>query len=154
MSVRHWLYCSSSTINEIKKSMKLIALLLSVCEGMLTLKEGYGNLQWNRRLEGRLLTITPRVSPLDCAEECTIRTGCLSFNYLRSAIFCELNYATDLIEDEVLTDSEGWIYGRREHWSIVSVFNNIWDKKYRQNYTSYISAFLWFLWILIYRKWF
>lgn len=99
--------------------MKLIALLLCVCEGMLTLKEGYDNLQWNKRLEGRFLTIIPRVSPLDCAEECIVRTGCLSFNYLRSAIFCELNYASDLIEDEVLTDSVGWIYGRREHWSML-----------------------------------
>lgn len=104
--------------------MKLIALLLCVCEGMLTLKEGYDNLQWNKRLEGRFLTIISRVSPLDCAEECIVRTGCLSFNYLRSAIFCELNYASDLIEDEVLTDSVGWVYGRREHWSMVSAFTN------------------------------
>lgn len=102
-----------------KKNIKLIALFLSVCEGMLTLKEGYDNLQWNKRLKGRLLTIIPRVSPLDCAEECIIRTGCLSFNYLRSAIFCELNYASDLLEDEVLTDSAGWIYGKRDHWSML-----------------------------------
>lgn len=124
MGFRHWLLSSSSTVSEVKNNMKLIALLLCVCEGMLTLKEGYDNLQWNKRLEGRFLTIIPRVSPLDCAEECIVRTGCLSFNYLRSAIFCELNYASDLIEDEVLTYSVGWIYGRREHWSMVSAFTN------------------------------
>lgn len=70
------------------------------------------------------MIIILRVSFLDCVEECIVRIGCLFFNYLWLVIFCELNYVSDFIEDEVFIDLVGWVYGRREYWFMVSVFIN------------------------------
>ncbi|XP_062609274.1 uncharacterized protein LOC134271024, partial [Saccostrea cucullata] len=81
-----------------------------------SLKTGYDNLQWGKRLLGRLLTIIAQVSPLDCAEECLIRSECLSFNYRRAEKFCELNYESGEGSNAKLSDEEGWIFSRRESW--------------------------------------
>ena len=53
------------------------------------------------------------------AEECLVRPGCLSFNYRRAAIFCELNYENDSSTDTDLKNEDGWIFGRRESWPMV-----------------------------------
>ncbi|XP_061175953.1 uncharacterized protein LOC133184895 [Saccostrea echinata] len=67
---------------------------------------------------GRLLTTLAQISPLDCAEECLIRPGCLSFNYRRSAIFCELNYENGSRSDANMTSEDGWIFSLRETWPL------------------------------------
>ncbi|XP_062618796.1 uncharacterized protein LOC134280409 [Saccostrea cucullata] len=93
----------------------LIFLLFTLTKGG-TLKDAYDSLQWGKRLVGRLLTTIVQVSPLDCAEECLVRPGCLSFNYRRAALFCELNYENDSGTDTNLKNEDGWIFGRRESW--------------------------------------
>ncbi|XP_061192334.1 uncharacterized protein LOC133200570 [Saccostrea echinata] len=94
----------------------LVVVFYSLAMASKSLKEGYDNLQWGKRLLGSLLTTIAQVSPLDCAEECLVRPGCLSFNYRRAAIFCELNYENDSSSDTNLTEENGWIFSLRENW--------------------------------------
>ncbi|XP_061185790.1 aggrecan core protein-like [Saccostrea echinata] len=96
----------------------LSAIFFSVAFTSVSLKDGYDSLQWGKRLVGKLLTTIAQASPLDCAEECLVRPGCLSFNYKRAAIFCELNYENDTRSNTRLKDGDGWIYGQKEHWPI------------------------------------
>ncbi|XP_061186888.1 sushi, von Willebrand factor type A, EGF and pentraxin domain-containing protein 1-like [Saccostrea echinata] len=91
-----------------------VFLLSTLANG--SLKHAYESLQWGKRFVGRLLTNIVQVSPLDCAEECLVRSGCLSFNYRRAALFCELNYENGTSSDTRLTNEDGWIFGRRDSW--------------------------------------
>ncbi|XP_061185758.1 uncharacterized protein LOC133193852 [Saccostrea echinata] len=81
-----------------------------------SLKDGFENLQWGKRILGRLLTTVVKVSPIECAEECLTRPGCLSFNYRRAAIFCELNYVSGNSSDTKPVDDDGWIFSVRNTW--------------------------------------
>ncbi|XP_048742437.2 fibrinogen-like protein 1 [Ostrea edulis] len=52
---------------------------------------GLHNVQWGTQLTGRLIDVVAGVSFLDCIKECQSRKRCLSVNYRRGTLFCELN---------------------------------------------------------------
>ena len=87
-------------------------LQLSLCLLFVPLN---GNvLQFGKRLGRGLIDVVHRVTLIDCIEECLFRKRCLSVNYWRSVLLCEMNSETGnltaLTDDfrTVFTDVQNW----------------------------------------------
>ncbi|XP_062576007.1 fibroleukin-like [Saccostrea cucullata] len=126
------------------KNYFLLVILLSLANA--SLKNGYDNLKWGKRLIGKLLTTIAQASVLDCVEECLTRPGCWSFNYRRAAIFCELNYESHKTLHTNLTEQEGWIFSRKETWPLKLIGScehsncEVNEKCKRESFTSHKCA--------------
>jgi hypothetical protein len=61
---------------------------------------GSQTIKWGTQVTGSVIDVVAGISFLDCIKECYSRTRCLSVNYRRGTLFCELN-------SEVLSSDDG-----------------------------------------------
>jgi hypothetical protein len=72
---------------------------------------------------GSVIDVVAGISFLDCIKECQSRTRCLSVNYRKGTLFCELN-SVALSSDDGDSDSTS-VYSGIQSWEKVKTFEII-----------------------------
>ena len=97
----------------------LIHIVLSDTGSML--KQGYSQIFYGHRLDGKTISSFAPISFLDCVEECLLRNRCLSVSYFKGANYCEIKYTDKLSAKSSYQEQAGWVYSEKGHWPKVKI---------------------------------
>lgn len=114
----------------------LFCLLLMINHILCSQINGYHEIRWNsRRKDGVFLKIEG-LNFIDCVEQCLRRKRCLSINYSRIRLHCELNcedpdwlfyigtVSTYLVYNNGLIEEDNeYVYSHMSQWNVVKMFN-------------------------------
>lgn len=114
----------------------LLFCLLIINNILCTQINGYHEIRWNsRRKDGVFLKIEG-LNFIDCVEQCLRRKRCLSINYSRIELHCELHcedpecllytgtVSTYLVSNkDLIEEDKEYVYSHMSQWNMVKMFN-------------------------------
>lgn len=112
--------------------VSLSCFLLMINHILCSQINGYREIRWNSRRKNGVFLKIGGLNFIDCVEQCLRRKRCLSINYSRIKLHCELNcedpewsfyagFVSIYYKNDLIEEYREYVYSHMSQWNVVKM---------------------------------